>query len=427
MSSSYPRFYLSNSSRWHADIKPDNILIVHGNFKLADPGFTKWVKKTDQVPKELLRGGTETYGEQNSSRQCFTCLIVDDLGAPERHAGWTNTPSKVAQTIDTWSLACVFSVVATWVVLGYQGIRQYRDIRKVAIRQIAREQKQPQASKTNSPGLSRGDYFHDRTDVLPAVKEWHNVLRDSIRPTDTVTGRVLDLVDQKMLLGDAGQRIKADQICEELKSILSSARRERRVVVHESIEELLRQVDDAAPAPSKTRDSTAAAGNSTLPPPGSIPEVPKTIAQERKSKFLGPPLQKTTHRSQVLRSVTTPQEPQHVSVVVDPPTTQQPTSIVQPAEKFEALDEPQGSPLHPTESPESYPYHESHNPYENNRHHPYPVLVRPRLQLPRRSTTSCRKNAFQIREECDRRGRQKDKELSRHYGNRDIVSLLSCC
>lgn len=67
MSSSYPRFYLSNSSRWHADIKPDNILIVHGNFKLADPGFTKWVKKTDQVPKELLRGGTETYGEQNSS------------------------------------------------------------------------------------------------------------------------------------------------------------------------------------------------------------------------------------------------------------------------------------------------------------------------------------------------------------------------
>ena len=76
-------------SRWHADIKPDNILFVEnrlkiekdnttdegdqsefkqneGTFKLADPGFAKFVKKPQkesiEVPKQRLSGGTETYG-----------------------------------------------------------------------------------------------------------------------------------------------------------------------------------------------------------------------------------------------------------------------------------------------------------------------------------------------------------------------------
>ena len=48
--------------RWHADIKPDNILIVHEKFKLADPGFAKFIKKADGNPKEIVTGGTETYG-----------------------------------------------------------------------------------------------------------------------------------------------------------------------------------------------------------------------------------------------------------------------------------------------------------------------------------------------------------------------------
>lgn len=64
--------------RWHADIKPDNILIVEeedalGNtyerFKLADPGFAKFVPKTfenkDLVQRIQLDGGTKTYGNLN--------------------------------------------------------------------------------------------------------------------------------------------------------------------------------------------------------------------------------------------------------------------------------------------------------------------------------------------------------------------------
>lgn len=74
---------------WHTDIKPDNILFVEhrlkkekdditegenqsklvqkeSTFKLADPGFAKFVKKSQEesteVPKQKLLGGTETYG-----------------------------------------------------------------------------------------------------------------------------------------------------------------------------------------------------------------------------------------------------------------------------------------------------------------------------------------------------------------------------
>lgn len=84
----------------------------------CDPGFAKFIEKTNECPIEHLDGGTETFG------------------APERHAGIIKTLDPVAQTIDIWSLGCVFSIAATWVVLGYQGIRQYNWMREKAISKI---------------------------------------------------------------------------------------------------------------------------------------------------------------------------------------------------------------------------------------------------------------------------------------------------
>ena len=54
-------------SRTHADIKPENILFVQGEFKLADPGFMKFhvsdqPGKIGQAIKEVIEGGTWTYG-----------------------------------------------------------------------------------------------------------------------------------------------------------------------------------------------------------------------------------------------------------------------------------------------------------------------------------------------------------------------------
>jgi hypothetical protein len=62
------------SPRWHADVKPDNILLVKEEditgvecekFRLADPGFSKFERRGEGVPKTVLVGGTETYGESH--------------------------------------------------------------------------------------------------------------------------------------------------------------------------------------------------------------------------------------------------------------------------------------------------------------------------------------------------------------------------
>lgn len=45
---------------WHGDIKPDNILWVHGEFKLADFGFAKFESNTQRSTQ--MTGGTHSYG-----------------------------------------------------------------------------------------------------------------------------------------------------------------------------------------------------------------------------------------------------------------------------------------------------------------------------------------------------------------------------
>lgn len=55
--------WLTTYFRWHADLKPDNIVRVHGEFKLADFGFAKFTRKqADKLPSEHMRGGTDSYG-----------------------------------------------------------------------------------------------------------------------------------------------------------------------------------------------------------------------------------------------------------------------------------------------------------------------------------------------------------------------------
>jgi serine/threonine protein kinase len=67
-----------NKGRWHADIKPDNILSVQGGFKLSDPGFASFVQKADDMPKRSIQGGTETYGM--SILPLVSCLASPSLG-----------------------------------------------------------------------------------------------------------------------------------------------------------------------------------------------------------------------------------------------------------------------------------------------------------------------------------------------------------
>ncbi|OBT55671.1 hypothetical protein VE04_06921 [Pseudogymnoascus sp. 24MN13] len=257
---------------WHADIKPDNILIVQGKFKLADPGFATFVKKKriNPEPKKVVTGGTEAYS------------------APER---WQSISGRwagaVSQTIDTWSLGCVFSIAATWVVLGHEGMRQFAELRRRSILKLIEEQ-------ANSPLLTPGDYFHDGQKVLADVISWHMYLRSVSRKSDIVTCSVLDLVDREMFVGDAGRRIKANELCERLDQIRSQKQTEAPALPKAIMEALL-VLDEAPLKPAMA--STA----HTLTMPMESPTIVDR-RQAQKLALLGAPLKMTAGRLEYLKS-----------------------------------------------------------------------------------------------------------------------------
>lgn len=374
---------------WHADIKPDNILTVQGRFKLADPGFVKFVRKSGQDPEEVLLGGTATYG------------------APERLRANGDPNFRFSQSIDTWSLGCVFSIAATWVVLGYQGTLQYSKVRRKAIEKLVQQYSSRSADLPSKAYLINGDYFHDGSEVLPDILKWHNVLRSVLRRTDHVTHLLLDLVDGKMLLGDPKQRIAADKVCEELDLIIKRAASQQRVKVPESISSYLLEVDDLAL--SKPRDSVAVGSIS-------LQDRPLAIVEERKEKLRVLPLMKTTQRSQVFRSSPTARDKksgdtlspvhQHFLAPLYEETQQASRHAVGASE-----------PLHtsvPNPSLPSSPPRPKHS------------------KKPKREAGRTSQNVWQAREELELQREKggwikyasKDKILSRYFVNRDIKFLV---
>ncbi|KAH8724817.1 hypothetical protein GQ44DRAFT_727596 [Phaeosphaeriaceae sp. PMI808] len=184
---------------WHADIKPDNILIIHGRLKFADFGFSRFTPVAQMpdgaVPTELIHGFTDAYGAPEVSR----------MKLPD------GTLSGVTQSIDTWSLGCVLSVAATWVVLGFQGVRQFERLR--------------QLSPHNKIDGVKYDRFHDGFDVLPEIRKWHNYLRGHVRCSDTTTLLVLDTIENSMLQTEPNNRFELKDLCEKFKEILETATR----------------------------------------------------------------------------------------------------------------------------------------------------------------------------------------------------------
>jgi hypothetical protein len=114
------------------------------------------------------------------------------------------TMTGVTQSIDTWSFGCVLSVAATWLVLGFQGVRVFEQLRQQASR-------------------DKHDPFHDGFDVLPHIRRWHNFLRGVLRPSDTATSLVLDLIENNMLQKDPANRMGLEQLCTRLQDILERA------------------------------------------------------------------------------------------------------------------------------------------------------------------------------------------------------------
>ncbi|OQU97590.1 Protein kinase domain-containing protein isoform 2 [Cladophialophora immunda] len=260
---------------WHADVKPDNILRVNGEYKLVDFGFTKFIKKESQaIPMEYMNGGTQTYG------------------APETDQSRFQTRTPHGQTIDTWSFGCVLSRAASWVVLGQQGILQYDFVRKAAIKRL---QEQALANQKANPRCPTAhDAFHNGRTVLPEVIQWHNYLRSIVRTSDTISCEVLDLVETKMLLEDPRRRISSIHLCRKLKDIVRLA----KVKMEE--DDMGREVDGSLLTDLYNFDKAAPANEAQAKEPKPVKST-KTSGRIGKSQRLDniPPA-KTAHRAEML-------------------------------------------------------------------------------------------------------------------------------
>lgn len=196
---------------------------------------------------------------------------IDLSGAPEcdkKRAQGTRTPYR--QTIDTWSFGCVLSAVATWVVLGSQAYENYGKIRGFAISKLSERQKN--GEKIRVPACN--DAFHNGFEVLPEVLAWHNHLRNSAKRADTITRRVLNLVDEKMLVSNPTERVTSSMLCTELDEILHLAEREHKTAIDDGtlrketpeILEALLKLDELAPVNASTLSANVSEKDSQLLP-----------------------------------------------------------------------------------------------------------------------------------------------------------------
>ncbi|KAM7219499.1 hypothetical protein V8F06_005054 [Rhypophila decipiens] len=185
----------------HEDIKPDNILLTKGGTSKSAYDFTPLL--TDfghshfRVAKELEeeeddmgvdRQGNQTYGAPEASKHADYLLRL---------------PNQIPTAADIWSMGCVVSDAAAWLVFGPKGREEYRKLR---------EEFGSQVENFEDPG--HYDCFHDAVGRSQAVDKMHTHIREACHPQDTITPQLLDLVQEHMLVWDWKQRLPANSVFE---------------------------------------------------------------------------------------------------------------------------------------------------------------------------------------------------------------------
>lgn len=200
-------------------------------------------------------------------------------------------------------------------MLDWPGVSLFQEVRYRAIKKL-RETRLSASQGTSAQPQS--DCFHDGHDVLAAVKEWHKYVRTAIRKTDNITSKVLDLVENEMLLAIPEQRTNASSLCVRLPEFIP---RRTPNLLPEGLTSLLGEIDqeDVYSGASERRSQFLAQAASTSYE-GDEQGIPKNKDPARRFK--------TTHRSSIWPNVD------------DVPKEQQP--------KFDTIGE---YPSEPTEKP----------------------------------------------------------------------------
>jgi hypothetical protein len=140
--------------------------------------------------------------------------------------------------------------------LGWQGILQYEMIRKSAGRNRSKDRDLPWHGA-----------FHDGNSMLPEVKQWHQLLRASMRRSDPITDSILDIVENEMLLSEPHKRIEVEDLCQKLTHLFTEAERvakDTEVPLSQDMKQKLLHFDqEAKPSTDLVTDLSA-----TTPQPG---------------------------------------------------------------------------------------------------------------------------------------------------------------
>ena len=287
--------------------------------------------------------------------------------------------------------------------------------------------------------------FHDGRVVLPDVKNWHNYLRNVMRKSDTISGRVLNLVDERMLLEDPNSRLTSSDLCEKLKEILVSAKAEHSLSltagkakpIANTIFEALLDVDQTASSNvgeiADIRAKTAEGAQHMSQPTTnghSGTEIDKSLTVPRdqqkgkpkrigKSQRLGSiPLGKVAHRAEVLETALNahdegvePDQPRHSATKINVSTGSMPPHFSAPAEEL-----PPSPPNTPVQDPTS------NSPLKA----PALQTLDPSLDIVkvRQELENKRARGLEAQFAPFLRRNRKDQYLGNFIKDRDIVSLL---
>ena len=235
----------AHSSRWHQDIKPSNILVKSKDggspcdveFKIADLGVSHFKRHVTAQGEAIDRDtyGTRAYGILHFKSSPYIPVINRTLGAPECYRADSETERvrfQVSQNVDIWSLGCVFSEAAVWLVYGKGQLLEYRRQRGIETDQLN--------------GFRDGNCFHDGRQVLTIVTNIHKTLSADARRSDHVTRRIVSMVTDEMLI-DSIYRTPARALYHRTRKILSDADRLRNSALNAGTGSVFRSAVQSRP------------------------------------------------------------------------------------------------------------------------------------------------------------------------------------
>ncbi|KAK1534906.1 protein kinase [Colletotrichum costaricense] len=171
---------------YHGDIKPENILVENGQWKLADFGLSQIGRKPDSSQGDRPAGCSPAYR------------------APEHDVGKFD-----GQKADIWSLGCVMSVAATWMTLGRKGVMKFS---------ANRQTKTGKRLDNSFFEVSKDQEKGTRVKLKAAVSDWISRLHRAPKASSFIHD-LLDLIQDKMLEVDGSKRIACAGIVSSLEKM----------------------------------------------------------------------------------------------------------------------------------------------------------------------------------------------------------------